>query len=173
MSRLKLGVSACLLGELTRYDGENKLDDNVRALVAGLDVVAVCPEVEAGLPTPREPMQLVQVGQSVRLLGVSSRQDFTSALEALISRRLQAITALALDGFVLKNRSPSCGLAGVPIFATSGEPIITGSGLFAAALTRAFPGMPIVEAEELQVPRSRATFLAAAAAYHAAREAAT
>lgn len=157
--RPRVGVSACLLGEQVRYDGRHKRSSAVVDLVGPeVDWVAVCPEVEVGMPVPREPVVLT--GEQPRMIGAITRTDHTDAMLRFAEARIAALGPL--DGYVLKSRSPSCGLEAVP-----GSP--TGSGLFAAALRRLRPDLPLVEETALEEETGRRAFLAAVHAHRRAR----
>ena len=56
---MKILVSACLLGKNCKYNGKNNYSERVAAYVAGHEVIPVCPEVLGGLPTPRDPSEIV------------------------------------------------------------------------------------------------------------------
>ena len=56
---MKILVSKCLLGENCRYKGDNCKNDKVLALGEKYEIVGVCPEVMGGLPTPRQPGEIV------------------------------------------------------------------------------------------------------------------
>jgi uncharacterized protein YbbK (DUF523 family) len=136
------------------------------ALESEVEWVAVCPEVEAGMGTPREPIDLVASddgvaagGTRVRLLGVGSRTDWTDAMTAFSVARVQELLDQDLDGYVLKADSPSCGLDGVRVH-RGNEVSLDGRGLFAEALVKAFPGLPIAEERGLSDPLARQNFLA-------------
>ncbi len=149
--RPRVGVSACLLGEQVRYDGRHKRSRAVVELIGPeVDWVAVCPEVEVGMPVPREPVVLTGAGP--RMVGATSGTDHTGAMLRFAETRIAALDPL--DGYVLKSRSPSCGLAEVP-----GSP--DGSGLFAAALRRLRPDLPLAEETALDDDARRRDFLAA------------
>ena len=63
---LRLGISRCLLGETVRFDGGHKRDAFLTDILGRyVEWVPVCPEVEAGLGTPREAMRLVGGGRRV------------------------------------------------------------------------------------------------------------
>jgi uncharacterized protein YbbK (DUF523 family) len=143
---VRVAVSACLLGESVRYNGAHKLAASVVELARVATLVPVCPELEIGLGVPREPIQLVQRGEAVRLLGVTSRADHTEAMAAFATRRAQELAPL--DGFVFKKKSPSCGLD-VPLHDLVGNVVARSRGRFADALVRAFPDLPVVEEEEV------------------------
>ena len=152
--RPRIGVSACLLGERVRYDGRDKRDAwLVDFLGPRVEWVAVCPEVEAGLGTPRDPMNLGR-DASGRLVLVTERvrEDLTRTMTEYSARRAGELTTANLDGYVLKAGSPSCGLD-VPV----GDE--RGMGLFATALTTELEGLPIADERELADPESRESFV--------------
>ena len=155
MSLPRVGVSACLLGEEVRYDGGHKRSSALTGIV-GVEWVAVCPEVEVGMGVPREPVALI----AGRMVSSKSGTDHTDAMNRFAAERIAALGAL--DGYVLKSRSPSCGLVDVP-----GGP--DGSGLFAAVLRRLRPDLPIVEESALDEDRQRRAFLDAVAAHFRSR----
>ncbi len=164
---IRLGVSACLLGHKVRYDGGHKLAPLVRDILGPLaEFVAVCPEAEAGLGLPREVMRLTGDPSAPRLITLTTRKDLTEVLQAWASSRVEALAAENLSGFILKSRSPSCGLARVPVHAEAGgEPSLTGIGLFARALLDRFPGLPVEEEGRLGDLGLREEFIARVLAY--------
>jgi uncharacterized protein YbbK (DUF523 family) len=152
--RPRIGVSACLLGERVRYDGRDKRDAwLVEVLGPRVEWVPVCPEVEAGLGTPREPMNLGR-DASGRLALVTDRvrDDLTRTMSEYSTRRAGELAAANLDGYVLKAGSPSCGLD-VPVGNERGV------GLFATALTTQLEGLPIAVVREIADPDWRASFV--------------
>ncbi|WP_026332931.1 DUF523 and DUF1722 domain-containing protein [Thioalkalivibrio sp. ALE20] len=155
--RPRLGVSRCLLGERVRYDGGHRRDDWLtQVLLPHVELVALCPEAEAGLGTPREPMQLERgPGDTQRLRGRESGQDHAPALRAWVDGRLPELEGPAgPDGYVLKARSPSCGRA-VPVNGQR-EPR---PGLFAAALETAAPSRLLVDETALHDATAREAFV--------------
>ena len=157
--RPRIGVSACLLGERVRYDGGDKRDAwLVDVLGPRVEWVPVCPEVEAGLGTPREPINLGRdAGGRIALITDRVRDDLTTTMTDYSSRRVEALSAAGLDGYVLKAGSPSCGLD-VPIHGTPGGSE-RGTGVFAAALTERLPEVPVVDERQLVDAASRASFV--------------
>jgi len=146
----RVGVSACLLGEAVRWDGRHKREEwIVRDLAAVVTLVPVCPEVEMGLGVPRPPIRIDGDG---RLVTVDGGVDLTARMARFAADRLAALEGIA--GFVLKANSPSCGKTGVP----HGDHA-TGPGLFAAALLRRFPDLPVEDEVRLRDPAIRAAFL--------------
>lgn len=157
MTRPRVGVSACLLGDRVRWDGRHKRSGAVVELVGPeVEWVPVCPEVEVGMGVPREQVALT----GGRMIASNSGTDHTDAMNRFAEARIAGLGPL--DGYVLKSRSPSCGLVDVP-----GAP--DGSGLFAAALRRLRPGLPLVEETELEEDARRRAFLEAVRAHHRAR----
>jgi uncharacterized protein YbbK (DUF523 family)/uncharacterized protein YbgA (DUF1722 family) len=145
---VRIGVSACLLGREVRYDGGHKREEFlVEDLAPHAQLVDTCPEVEVGMGTPREPIRL----EAERVRGVRSGRDWTDELRAHAERRVGELAALGLAGYVLKSRSPSCGL-GVP-------------GVFASELVARLPELPVVEEDALRDPDARDHFLTRAYAH--------
>lgn len=158
--RLRLGISACLLGESVRYDGGDKRAPLLCDVVAcRVDWVPICPEVEIGLGTPRPPMVLLGRGRAPRLWTPSTGDDHTGAMRAWARERVAGLVDAGLAGYVLKSRSPSCGLRGVPLQDRDGSETGTGSGLFAAALVHGLPQLPLAEEQELDDPAALTQFL--------------
>jgi len=152
--RPRIGVSACLLGERVRYDGRDKRDAwLVDVLGPRVEWVPVCPEVEAGLGTPRDPMNLGR-DSSGRLVLVTDRErdDLTRTMTEYSVRRAGELAAANLDGYVLKAGSPSCGLD-IPVEHERGM------GLFADALTAELDGLPIADERELDNQERRESFV--------------
>ena len=165
-SRPRVGISACLLGEKVRYNGADKRDQVLLAVLGDrVEWVPVCPEVEVGMGTPREPVQLVKMVGGIRMLTVTTRIDFTEAMNAWAARRLDALAQLRLSGYVLKSRSPSCGLA-VATFSERGDPLPLARGLFADALLRRFPDLPVEEEDALHDPQAIEAFLRCVRRFH-------
>ena len=175
--RPRVGISRCLLGDEVRYDGGHKRDAILIATLGHLvEWVAVCPEVEAGMATPREPIHLVadaggvRAGAArVRLLGVESRNDWTATMTTFSATRVRALVDQDLDGYVLKADSPSCGLEGVRVHRHDGVEA-SGRGLFAEALATAFPDLPMAEERSLSDSACRDRFLAAVLEHHRRRQ---
>ena len=165
--RIRLGISACLLGDEVRYDGGHKRDTYLTDVLGPqVEWVKVCPEVEIGMGTPREPIELVDEGGRIRLFSVTTRVDYTASMTAYAARRADALADEGLSGFILKTDSPSCGVIGVKVHATDGSFSRTGAGLFAQALLARFPDLPIEEEGRLADPQRRAQFLERVFAYH-------
>ncbi|HZV81424.1 MAG TPA: DUF523 and DUF1722 domain-containing protein [Geobacteraceae bacterium] len=156
---VKIGVSACLLGEKVRYDGGHKHDRYITdTLGKFLTFVPVCPEVECGMPTPREAMRLEGDPAAPRLMTRQSRIDKTDQMLAFCARKVRELETEELCGFIFKKDSPSSGLYRVKVY-HGGMASRTGSGLFAAAVARHFPLLPLEEEGRLNDPSIRENFI--------------
>lgn len=146
MLPITIGVSRCLTGELSRYDGRAKYS---KVCCSQLDKIfelyPVCPEVESGLSIPRPPIELVQFPKRIKVLGRdNSSLDVTDQLLSFCDQ--QATSFALLSGFVLTPRSPSCGLNSVEIKSPEGRLLSKSSnGLFVSSLIKHFPYLPLIE----------------------------
>ena len=113
----RVGISQCLLGDEVRYDGGHKRDVFLTDVLAPfVEWVPVCPEVEAGLGTPREAMHLAGDPDAPRLLTIRSKVDHTDTLQAFSQRRVKELRECDLDGYIFKKNSPSCGVHRVKVY---------------------------------------------------------
>lgn len=167
---LRIGVSACLMGEPVRFDGGHRRDryltDTIQRFVT---FVPVCPEMELGLGAPRETLRLVDRGQGRRLVAPASGLDHTDAMTRWSADKVAALEALGLSGFVLKKDSPTCGMTRVRVYDHNDVPARTGAGVFAAALAQGAPLLPIEEDGRLHDPRLRENFFERVFAYRRLR----
>lgn len=125
---MKIAVSACLLGENCKYNGKNNYSEKLAAFLESHEVVGVCPEVLGGLPTPREPSEIVN-GIVRHRDGVSVDEEFRRGAEAALKIVVEAGAELV----VLQSRSPSCGVNSVYDGTFSGN-VVPGEGVFAKLL---------------------------------------
>lgn len=157
---IKLGISSCLLGNNVRYDGGHKLDRFLRdTLGQYVTFVPVCPEVECGLPVPRESMRLVGDPADPRLVTTRTGLDHTERMKSWARQRLDALAGENLCGFIFKKDSPSSGMLRVKVYNDKGMPEKSGSGLFAKAFMTRFPRIPTEEEGRLYDPRLRENFI--------------
>ena len=157
---LRLGISRCLLGDEVRFDGGHKKDNFLTDVLGRyVEWVSVCPEVEAGLGTPREAMRLAGDSHHPRLVTIKSGTDHTRALETMTTNRIQELRELDLSGYVFKKGSPSCGIERVRIYNEHGMPSRNGVGLFAQAFIEQFPLIPVEEEGRLCEPTLRENFI--------------
>lgn len=150
----RVGVSACLLGEKVRYDGGHKRQDHLlKRLENRVEWVSVCPEAELGLGVPRETIGLEAIDGGVRLIAYQTRRDLTDSMRDWARTRLDKLDELC--GFVFKARSPSCALRSAPVQGAT-EP---SDGVWAEAVRRGLPWLPLADEEQLADPASTEHFL--------------
>ncbi len=158
--KIRVGISACLLGEKVRYDGGHKLDHYLKdTLGEYVEWVSVCPEVETGLPVPREAMRLVGDPESPRLVTIKTGIDLTERMQIWSHKRLRELEKKDLCGFVFKSRSPSSGMRFVKVYGLSGVPSNAGAGIFARAFMDMFPLIPVEDEGRLHDPELRENFI--------------
>ncbi len=168
---IRIGVSACLLGQKVRWDGGHKRDRFLTDTFGRfVEWVPVCPELEIGMGVPRPTLRLVEVSGKVRLLANGSDRDHTRAMRAWTKQRVAALRKLDLCGYVLKRDSPSCGMERVKIHAEGRMPVRKGKGVFAAGLFDALPCLPVEEEGRLGDPVLRENFVERVFAYRRLRD---
>lgn len=164
---IRIGVSACLLGQKVRYDGGHKHHRYLTGVLADyFELVPVCPEAEVGMGTPRETVRLEGDAAAPRMIAPKSGADWTARMNAYARARLRRDDLRDLDGFVFKKKSPSCGLFRIGVVQDDGRAVLTGRGLFAEVFTRAHPRVPVEEEGRLGDARLRENFLERVFAYH-------
>lgn len=151
---LRLGISACLLGQPVRYNGGHKKSAMCNERLASVvEFVSFCPEQAAGFGTPRPAMHLRGTRDDPELVEVrGGGQDLSAQLEAGYRQSLESFGEL--DGFILMQKSPSCGLLSVKLHDQQGrQQRQQTSGLFARALQQRFPLLPMEEEGRLHNPQ--------------------
>jgi uncharacterized protein YbgA (DUF1722 family)/uncharacterized protein YbbK (DUF523 family) len=157
---IRLGGSTCLMGESVRYDGGHKRDRYlINTLGEFVEWVPVCPEVEIGLPIPREAMRLVGDPEAPRLVTIKTGKDYTERMQTWAGERLDQLARVKLHGFVFKSRSPSSGLYRVKIYDDTGMPSRIGTGIFPREVMRRFPLLPLEEEGRLHDMGLRENFV--------------
>ncbi len=163
---IRIGVSACLLGEQVRFDGGHKRDlFLVDTFGQFVEWVSVCPEVELGLGTPREALRLVRRADGIRMVNTKSGHDISDRMRDWARTRAEQLASERLAGYVLKKDSPSCGMERVKVYDGHSVPARSGRGLFAEALLARFPDLPVEEEGRLSDPRLRENFVERVFAY--------
>ena len=138
---MKILVSACLLGENCKYNGGNNYCQKVVDLVQGREVIRICPEVMAGMPIPRVPME-------IRDGVVVDRQGNVTdgALRQAVAKILEQLKEEDIEYAVLKARSPTCGVHRIYDGTFTGAQV-PGAGVLAQVLMDA--GYRVMDEEDL------------------------
>lgn len=170
-NKITIGVSSCLLGNEVRYDGGHKHDRYItETLGRYLSFVPVCPEVECGLPIPREAMRLVGEVDRPRLVTNKTGVDHTDRMLTWARKKVAELEKENLCGFIFKNRSPSSGMERVKVYDVNNVPRAVGVGIFARAFKDHFPLLPTEEEGRLHDPLLRENFIEQIFVYQRWRE---
>ncbi|MDC0336020.1 DUF523 and DUF1722 domain-containing protein [Pseudodesulfovibrio sp.] len=158
--KIKLGIAKCLMGENVRYDGSQKLDRYLRDILGDyVEWVPVCPEVETGMPIPREAVRLVGDVDAPRLVGRQSGEDWTERMQSWGKNRLELLKKEDICGYIFKYGSPSSGMTRVKVYNDKGMPSLSGQGIWARMVMEAFPHLPFEDDGRLHDPRLRENFI--------------
>lgn len=140
--QMKILVSACLLGENCKYNGKNNYNEKVAEFAQNKEIIPICPEMLAGMPSPRPCVELVH-GAVVDENGVNVDEIYRSG----VKRALEEAERKGIDLAILQSRSPTCGVRQIYDGSFSGC-LIEGQGLFAEALIK--NGYQVIDAEEVE-----------------------
>ncbi|MEW6146189.1 MAG: DUF523 and DUF1722 domain-containing protein [Thermodesulfobacteriota bacterium] len=152
-------ASRCFEFDACRYNGQTIPDNFVGALKRWVEFRPVCPELEIGLGVPRDPVRIVSKGGERRLIQPATGRDLTALMRGFSARFLGGLTEA--DGFILKSRSPSCGLSDAKEFPGPYGEVASGkgAGFFAGAVLERFPGLAVEDEGRLRNFRIREHFL--------------
>jgi len=164
---IRVGLSACLAGDEVRFNGghsrQRYLTDTLGQF---FEFVTTCPEIEAGMTVPRPTVRLVNSGGRIRVIDPKNDIDWTAAMENHAIGKVSMVNDHQLSGFILKSKSPSCGVERVKLYNESGQSQANGRGIFAAELIRRYPWLPVEEEGRLNDPTLRENFVERVFAYH-------
>jgi len=124
-----------------------------------VEYVSVCPEVECGLPIPREAMHLEGNPDFPRLLTTHTKQDMTDRLVRWTWKRVKELEKEDLYGFIFKSNSPSSGMERVRVYNEKGMPVKKGVGMFARIFMEHYPLLPVEDEGRLHDPKLRENFI--------------
>lgn len=163
---MKIGVSSCLLGNACRYDGSGAKDHFVvEELARYFELIGYCPE-EPVFGTPRDTIRLVEIENKIRVHIGKNGEDVTDKIENSSIQFAKKAKADELCGFVLKSKSPTCGMERVKVYQPKNAPSEKkGVGLFAKELKEIYPYLPIEEEGRLNDPWLKENFLMQVFAY--------
>ena len=170
-TRIPVGISACLLGEKVRYDGGHKQSKMCLGNFAEFfDYHSFCPEVSAGFGTPRPTMRLIGDPNNPILTYVKNgNEDLSEKLRAGFVERIESCATL--DGYILMKKSPSCGMERIRVYREDGMPHQqTARGLFADALIKRHPQLPVEEEARLNDDKLCENFVMRVFVHHRFRQ---
>ncbi len=149
-------ISRCINFAACRYNGDVIKDEFVSRLTEFIEPITVCPEVEIGLGVPRDSLRLVQKDDHIRLIQSATGEDYTAEMKEFTEEFLANLDEV--DGFILKNKSPSCGSKDAKFYVND---IPSGSteGLFAKEINKSFPSAIIENEGRLNNFQIRENFL--------------
>lgn len=155
---IKIGISSCLLGSKVRYDGSHKKNTYITSVLNNyFEFMPFCPEVEIGLGTPRETIQLIDVDNEIRCVDTKTgSHDVTDKLSNIADQ--QRSWQQDLCGYIFKRGSPSCGMEHVKLF-RNGHLNRNGVGIYAKRLLENYPQLPAEEEGRLEDPLLRDNFI--------------
>lgn len=141
----RIVVSKCLEFDACRYNGDVLKDMTVQRLMPYVEFLPICPEVEIGLGTPRETVRLVSDDNETRMIQPSTKKDLTEDMTSFSRAFFDSLPEV--DGFILKNRSPSCGTRDVRIYTGVEKAPVKekGSGLFGGKVLEEYGNLAIEE----------------------------
>ncbi len=164
---IKIGISTCLLGEKVRFDGGHKHDRYLTDVLGNyFEFIPSCPEIEIGMGVPRDSVRIVNVSNSIRLIGPKTGTDWTDKMISYSDKLVKKLASLSLSGYILKSDSPTCGMERVRIYNKNGIPNKNGRGLFADILIKSNPLMPIEEEGRLNDLKIRENFITRVFSYN-------
>ena len=154
-------ISKCLEHDACRYNGEMIHHGFINRLKSFVTFKPVCPEMEIGLGVPRDPVRIVVMNDRMELLQPLTDTWFTREMESFCESCLSSL--VDVDGFILKNRSPSCGFADVKQFQGTSKSAGSrkGAGFFGGEVLKRFPGYPVEDEGRLNNFFLREHFLTA------------
>ncbi|MGM0502856.1 MAG: YbgA family protein [Bacillota bacterium] len=153
----KVVISKCLTFAKCRYNGDIINDDFIKQLKGQIDFITVCPEVEIGLGVPRDSIRLVKKEGEVRLIQSATDKDVTVEMKGFAADFFASLSEV--DGFILKNRSPSCGSRDAKVYDKNGVPSQKDSGLFGGLVKEEYPTKAITNEGRLKNFKLREHFL--------------
>ena len=178
VSKPRIGISSCLLGNKVRHDGSHKYDPFItRTMGRHVEWIPVCPEFEVGMGVPREAVRLIGSPDRPKMIADRTGKDWTRQMETYSAKRVRELKAMNLSGYILKKNSPSCGMEKIRVYPVqprgvkdltsteyrvygqTGTSNRKGRGLFAQTLMTRLPLLPVEEEGRLYDPGLRENFI--------------
>jgi uncharacterized protein YbgA (DUF1722 family)/uncharacterized protein YbbK (DUF523 family) len=170
MDKIRIGISACLLGEQVRYDGGHKLSQYATVEMAPFfEFVPTCPEMAIGMGAPRKTIRLVDNQGLIQIKSADNSVNVTEPLNQYAAEKVE--TMQDLGGYLLCAKSPTCGMERVSVYREGTQfAEKTGVGVFARHLMERFPLLPVEETGRLHDMAIRENFFTRIYAYEEWRQ---
>ena len=164
-NKIKIAVSSCLLGEAVRYDGTDKhIEYITQQLSLNYNLISLCPEMAVGMGVPRPPIHLVDDGSGIQVVGIENPEcNMTKALTEYGNEVVKTYPDIC--GYIFKKNSPSCGIKDVKVLNAQGQYERKGKGMYAAAIMKILPLLPVVDEDDFLDDKVREKFLYRVAEY--------
>ena len=158
VEKIKIGVSACLLGKEVRFNAQHKYHWYINEILGKyFDYVPICPEVAIGMGVPRKSVRLVGHSDSPEMIEPISGKNWTEKMVSYSEKKVKNFGDLS--GFLFKRASPTCGVFRVKVYQKNGIPLPEGMGLFSQKVSQEWPLLPIEEEGRLNDTMLRENFL--------------
>ncbi|WP_114765666.1 YbgA family protein [Vibrio rhodolitus] len=157
---IKVGISACVLGEKVRFDAGHKLSRFVTKELANVfEFVSVCPEVESGMPVPRPTIRLMTNEERITLVETKdATKDHTQSMLDFSAKRVDQLSKQDLCGYIVCAKSPTCGMERVKVYGKNNADKV-GIGLYTKELMERMPWLPVEEDGRLNDPVLKENFV--------------
>jgi len=157
---IRVGVSACVVGENVRFDSGHKQSNFVtKELAKVFSLVPVCPEVGIGMPVPRPTIRLISNEERISLVETKNpSKDYTEKMLHYSRNKANELLQQDLCGYIVCAKSPTCGMERVKIYAHS-QATKSGVGLYTQELQKAMPWLPVEEDGRLNDPVLKENFV--------------
>ena len=155
----RIVISKCIEFDSCRYNGQMISSDFVKQLKSFVEFIPVCPEYEIGLGVPRDPIRVVSIESNLKLVQPSTEKDVTKDMVEFSNSFLDKLSDI--DGFILKSKSPSCGIKDAKIHTVKGpQPKDSkGPGFFGKSVLEKYPNLAIEDEGRLLNSRIKQHFL--------------
>ncbi len=159
-AEIKIGISACVLGEKVRFDSGHKVSKFVtKELSPYFEFVSVCPEVGMGMPVPRPTIRLISHEERIALVETKDpTKDHTNAMLEYSKAKVAELKDTQLCGYIVCAKSPTCGMERVKVYKRDGADNI-GVGLYTNELLQQMPWLPVEEDGRLNDPVLKENFI--------------
>lgn len=166
--KIPIGISSCLVGQKVRHDGASKTSHYITdTLGQYFDWISFCPEVSVGMGVPRPTIHLELIEEDTRLICPTTGEDWTERMKQNSDKELDKILKKEIFGYILKSKSPSCGMERVKIYRGHAiRPYTNGVGVHAELLKSKAPNLPVEEEGRLCDPILRENWINRVFAYY-------